>query len=221
MNKPARKIEWLVWGGLILIIAVIGGAYAWTKLGVGDRSLPVIGQIPEFNLTNQNNEPISIANLRGEVWVADIIFTRCPGPCAQMTRNLAKLQGNLPADQPVKLISFTSDPENDTPPILKKYADKFGADSKYWWFLTGNKQEIRSLAVNDFKFVVVEKKPGDRTVPEDLFVHSTYFDLVDKKGQVRGWTDHEGHLHAYFDSEDPEAREAILSAIKQLLREPS
>ncbi len=221
MNKPARKIEWLVWGGLILIIAVIGAAYAWTKLGVGNRPLPVIAQIPDFILTNQNNEPISFANLRGKVWVADIIFTRCPGPCAQMTRNLAKLQGNLPANQPVRLVSFTSDPDYDTPPILKKYADKFGADPKHWWFLTGNKQEIRSLAVNDFRFVVVEKKPGDRTVPEDLFIHSTYFDLVDKKGQIRGWTDHAGRLHAYFDSEDPEAREAMLSAIKQLLREPS
>ena len=221
MNKPARKIEWLVWGGLVLIIAVIGGVYAWTKLGPGGRPLPVIGQLPDFSLTNQNNEPISLANLRGKVWVADIIFTRCPGPCAQMTRNLAKLQGELPANQPVRLVSFTSDPDYDTPPILKKYADRFGADSNRWWFLTGNKQEIRRLAVNDFKFIVVEKKLEDRQVPEDLFIHSTYFDLVDKKGRVRGWTDREGRLHAYFDSEDPEARAEIRSAIKQLLHEPS
>lgn len=208
-------------GGLILIIAVIGGLYAWTKLGAGDRPLPVIAQLPDFKLTNQNNEPVSLADLRGKVWVADIIFTRCPGPCAQMTRNLAKLQGDLPVNQPVRLVTFTSDPDYDTPPILKKYADRFGADSNHWWFLTGNKQEIRRLAVNDFKFVVVEKKPEDRSVPEDLFIHSTYFDLVDKQGRVRGWTDREGRLHAYFDSEDPEARAEIRSAIKQLLRESS
>ena len=73
----------------------------------------------------------------------------------------------------MRLVTFTSDPDYDTPPILKKYADRFGADSNRWWFLTGNKQEIRRLAVNDFKFVVVEKKPEDRSVPEDLFVHST------------------------------------------------
>ncbi len=221
MNKPARKVEWLVWGGLVLIIAVIGGVYAWTRLGPGGRPLPVIGQLPDFSLTNQNNEPVSLANLRGKVWVADIIFTRCPGPCAQMTRNLAKLQNDLPANEPVRLVTFTSDPDYDTPPILKKYADRFGADSNRWSFLTGNKQEIRRLAVNDFKFIVVEKKPEDRSVPEDLFIHSTYFDLVDKKGQVRGWTDREGRMHAYFDSEDPEARAEIRSAIKQLLREPS
>lgn len=220
MNKPAQKIEWLVWGGLVLIITAIGGVFAWSKLGMGVRPLPVIAQLPDFKLTDQNNEPISLANLRGKVWVADIIFTRCPGPCARMTRNLAKLQAELPANQPVRLVSFTSDPDFDTPRVLKKYADKFGADPNRWSFLTGGKKEIRSLAVNDFKFVVMEKKPEDREVPEDLFIHSTYFDLVDKQGRVRGWTDREGRLHAYFDSEDPEARAEIRSAIKQLLREP-
>ncbi len=221
MNNPGRKMEWLVWGGLVLIIAVIGGLFAWRKLGPADRPLPVISQLPDFNLTNQNNEPVSLASLRGKVWVSDIIFTRCPGPCAQMTRTLAGMQADLPSKQRVRLVSFTSDPDYDTPPILKKYADRFGADLDRWSFLTGKREEIRRLAVNDFKFIVVEKKPAEREIPDDLFIHSTYFDLVDKKGRVRGWTDHEGHLHAYFDSEDPQARAEMLVAIKQLLREPS
>src|SRR5579872_5428234 len=212
MNEPARKIEWLVWGGLVLIITVIGVAFAWSKLNSGDRPLPVLAQLPGFTLTNQNNEPVSLASLRGQVWIADIIFTRCPGPCAKMTRHLAELQTALPANQPVRLVSFTSDPEYDTPTILKKYADKFNADSRRWWFLTGDRREIRQLAVNDFKFVVVEKKPGEREVPEDLFIHSTYAVLVDQKGRVRGWTDREGRLHAYFDLlEDPDAKAEILS----------
>ncbi|MDB6112663.1 MAG: photosynthetic protein synthase [Pedosphaera sp.] len=119
----------------------------------------------------------------------------------------------------MRLVSFTSDPEYDTPAVLKRYAERFGANSNQWSFLTGNKKEIRQLAVNDFKFVVVEKKPEEREVPEDLFIHSTWFVLVDAKGQVRGWTDREGQLHAYFDSEDPDARARILNAIPQLLRE--
>ncbi|MDB6112664.1 MAG: SCO1/SenC family protein [Pedosphaera sp.] len=92
MNKPTRKMEWVVWGGLVLIIAAIGGAFAWSRLHVGDLPLPVLGQLSDFNLTNQNNEAVSLASLRGKVWVADIIFTRCPGPCAKMTRHLAELQ---------------------------------------------------------------------------------------------------------------------------------
>ena len=79
----------LVWGGLLLTIAIIAGAFAWTKIR-GNRPLPVIGQIPDFTLTNENNEAVSFADLKGKVWVADIIFTRCPGPCPTMTRQLAR-----------------------------------------------------------------------------------------------------------------------------------
>jgi protein SCO1/2 len=224
-DKPAQKLEWLVWSGLVLVIAVICGAFLWSRLKPGpvsaDKSMPVLGQLPDFTLTNQNNQPVSLAKLRGQVWVADIIFTRCPGPCAKMTRHLAELQSELPADKPVKLVTLTSDPEYDHPPVLKKYSERFGADASRWWFLTGDKPQIRRLAVEDFKFVVVEKKPEEREIPEDLFIHSTWFVLVDQKGRVRGWTDREGNLHAYYDSEDPAARKQILAGIKELLREPA
>jgi protein SCO1/2 len=221
VNKSAKKIEWVVWGGLVLIMAVIGGAFAWTKLHDSGRPLPVICQIPAFNLTNQDNEPVTLASLRGQVWIADIIFTRCPGPCAKMTRELAKLQAALPGGEPVRLVSLTSDPDYDTPAKLKTYAGKFGADSNRWWFLTGNRKEIRSLAVNDFKFVVIEKAPEQREIPEDLFIHSTWFVLVDRQGRLRGWTDRDGRLHAKFDLEDADVQAQMLSAIKQLLKEPA
>jgi protein SCO1/2 len=151
--------------------------------------------------------------------VADIIFTRCPGPCARMTKHLAELQAALPADSPPRIVTLTSDPDYDTPSVLKRYAGTFGADFKRWSFLTGDKQKLRHLAVDDFKFVVVEKAPGEREIPDDLFIHSTWFVLVDQQGQVRGWVDGQGQLHAYFDSEDPSARERLLSAMSQLLHE--
>jgi protein SCO1 len=219
MNEPARKIQWAVWGGLILTIAAITGTFVWSRVAARELSLPVLCQIPDFALTNQNNQAVSMADLRGKVWVADIIFTRCPGPCARMTRRLADLQAALPADMPMRLVTFTSDPEYDTPPILKRYAERFGANSNQWWFLTGDKGKIRGLAVNDLKFVVVEKKPGEREAPDDLFIHSTWFVLVDAQGRVRGWTDHQGQLHAYFDSADPDALKQVLTAIRQLNRE--
>jgi protein SCO1/2 len=221
VNKPAQKIEWLVWSGLVLTIAVIGVAFAFSRLRAQTIPLPVIGQLPEFHLTNQDNQPITLASLRGQVWVADIIFSRCPASCATMTRRLAELQSALPKNSAVRLVSFTSDPEYDTPDILKKFALRFGADSNRWQFVTGNKPEIRGLAVNDFKFVVMETKPADRTVPDDLFIHSTYYVLVDQQGRVRGWNDKEGSLHAYFESTEPDSVAQLLPAIKQLLREPA
>jgi len=220
MTEPTRKTERLVWGGLIFIIAAIGGIFALSKM-IGGKPLPVIGQLSAFTLTNQNGEPVSLSSLGGKVWVADIIFTRCAGPCPTMTHHLAELQAALPPNESVRLVTLTSDPEYDTPPVLKRYAARFGADSNRWDFLTGPKPEIRRLAINDFKFVVVDVKPEEQKNAEDLFIHSTWFVLVDQRGQVRGWTDSEGRLHAYFDSEDPSARTEILSAIKQLLREPA
>jgi protein SCO1/2 len=119
----------------------------------------------------------------------------------------------------VRLVTLTSDPDFDTPPVLKKYAERFGADSNRWIFLTGPRPDIRKLAVNDFKFVVVDKPAADRAIPNDLFIHSIFFVLVDQQGRVRGWTDRDGSLHAYYDSQDDAARAQIIPAINQLLRE--
>jgi cytochrome oxidase Cu insertion factor (SCO1/SenC/PrrC family) len=220
MNPTSRKTEWLVWGGLALIIATISGAFVLSKLKGATRVLPAIGQITNFSLTNQDGATVSLASLRGKVWVADIIFTRCAGPCPAMTHQLALLQAALPAGNPAQIVTLTSDPEYDTPAVLKKYSLRFNANSNRWTFLTGPKPEIRRLAVDDFKFVVVEKQPGEREAPADLFIHSTWFVLVDKQARVRGWTDRDGSLHAYFDSEDPATQSELLSAINQLQREP-
>jgi protein SCO1/2 len=219
MNAPSRKFEWITRAGLILIFAAIAGAFAWSRLGGRNLPLPVIGKLSDFSLTDQDGETVTLAGLRGKVWVADVIFTRCPGPCAKMTKHLAEVQAALPADSPLRIVTLTSDPDYDTPPVLKRYAAHFGADSNRWTFLTGDKQKLRHLAVNDFKFVVVEKAPDDREIPDDLFIHSTWFVLVDQQGQVRGWVDGQGQLHAYFDSDDRSARERLLSAMSQLLHE--
>ena len=218
MNKSSKKIEWVVWGGLALVIATVALMYAVSKKGE-TMALPVIGKISDFTLTNQNNEAVSLARLRGKVWVADIIFTRCPGPCAAMTDHLAELQSLLPAGDGTRIVSLSSDPEYDTPQVLSNYASKHNADTNRWWFLTGPKKTLSELAVNDFKFVDIETKPEERTAPEDLFIHSTWYVLVDQQGRVRGWKDREGTLHAYFESTEPEMRTNLATAVKQLLRE--
>jgi protein SCO1/2 len=218
MKKSGSALDKFVWGILILVIAVIAGTFVHSKLK-SQSPLPVIGQISDFKLVDQDGSARTLADLKGKVWVADVVFTRCPGPCAGMTRHLAEIQALLPPGDGVRLVTLTSDPENDTPEVLKKYSQHFGADNSRWFFLTGPKAAIRHLEINDFKFVVVEKDAKERESEDDLFIHSTWFVLVDKQGRLRGWTDDGGSLHAYYDSTEDDARALLVKSVARLLRE--
>src|SRR6185437_14119189 len=145
------------------------------------EALPVLAQVADFSLTNQNSGAVSLADLRSRVWIADIIFTRCPGPCLRMTGQMKELQDALANEDQTKLVSLTTDPDYDTPAILKLYAERNGADANRWMFLTGTKKQINNLAVDSLKLSVVEKPPQDRVTPEDLWVHSTIFVVIDKQ----------------------------------------
>jgi protein SCO1/2 len=209
MNKPTRSIEWIVWGGLALVIMTIFGAYVASRL-VGKRQppLPVMCSVSDFALTNQFGRVVTLADLRGQVWVADIIFTRCPGACAKMTREMSELQSAWRPKAPFKLVSLTADPEFDTPGVLKQYGEKFGA-ALYWEFLTGKKLDLYRLATKGLLLAVDEVKADERTSPDDLFVHSTQFVVVDQQGRIRG----------SFDGTEPSSRQKIMKAIQTLLRE--
>ncbi|HTL57404.1 MAG TPA: SCO family protein [Candidatus Limnocylindrales bacterium] len=186
--KPPRT-ERLVWIGLGLTIALLllASLLALLKVRAGfGKSLPLYGQVADFALTNQNGQRVSLADLRGHVWVADIIFTRCAGPCLKMSRQMMELQQALPKSSAAKLISLTTDPEFDTPSVLKGYAERFEANPNRWTFLTGTKKQIAALAIESLKLTAIEKKPEEQQSPVDLFIHSTIFVLVDKHGQLRG-----------------------------------
>lgn len=177
--------------------------------------LPVYGQIADFSLTNQDGRAVSLADLRGHVWVADIIFTRCAGPCLRMTKQMKDLQAALPAGSDAKLVTLTTDPEYDQPPILKTYAGRFGAQPNRWMFLTGTKPQIASLAIGSLKLTAIEKKPEERQSDQDLFVHSTIYVLVDQRAQLRGVFETGG------EGVDPqEAQARVLAGIRRLEQEP-
>jgi cytochrome oxidase Cu insertion factor (SCO1/SenC/PrrC family) len=214
MNQPARRTEWLVWGGLALVgltlLAALLFARFASRSGLG-QLLPVYGQIADFGLTNQDGRAVSLADLRGQVWVADIIFTRCPGPCLKMTKQMKALQDALPPDSPTKLVTLTTDADFDTPPVLKAYAKRFEADPQRWMFLTGTKRGIANLAIDSLKLTAIEKKPEERESPQDLFVHSTIFVIADKRGQLRGVFETTG------EGIDPQnVKQQILAAVGRL-----
>ncbi len=155
------------------------------------KPLPVYAALSDFTLTNQNGQAVTLADLRGQIWIADAIFTRCPGQCLLMTAHMKEIQEALPAGQPIQLVSFTTDPAFDQPPVLKKYAEHFGARDNRWSFLTGDKTALHNVEVNGLKLSVVDKPAAQQESANDLFIHSEKFVLLDKQGRVRGWYDGE------------------------------
>jgi protein SCO1/2 len=137
-------------------------------------------EIPDFSLTERSGQPVSMADLKGKVWVADFFYSTCPGPCPMMTSRLSELQKKLADEADVRLVSISTDPAKDTPEVLQAYAKNFGA-SERWLFLTGEKEAIFSLAQKGFKLSVSE----DPTAAEPI-THSTKLVLVDRSGTVRG-----------------------------------
>jgi cytochrome oxidase Cu insertion factor (SCO1/SenC/PrrC family) len=218
MNPAVRRFPWTVGIGLLLLILALSLAFLLAKARSSTEHrepLPVYGPVADFSLTNQNGAAVSLADLRGRVWIADIIFTHCAGPCPRMTRQMKELQEELSKDNQAKLLTLTTDPDNDTPAVLKTYALRNGADTNRWMFLTGTKKQIGNLAVESLKLSAVEKKPEERASPDDLWVHSTIFVLVDKQAQLRGIYQTGGE-----DVSWPAEKAKLLAAVKQLEQEP-
>jgi protein SCO1/2 len=217
MSKPERKIEWMIWGGLFLVIATVLLASLLSLLryrtALG-QPLPILAEVADFTLTNQQGQVFTLANLRGQVWVADIIFTRCAGPCPRMTRQMKELQDALPATSKTKLVTLTTDPVFDTPQVLRLYGERFGANPERWTFLTGATDQIARLATSSLKLTAIEKSAAERESPEDLFIHSTIFVVVDKQGRLRGVFESSGE-----GIEPQQVKEKILSAVKRLEQE--
>ena len=216
MDDTIQKVSRTIWIGIGLVIVLIAVSFVLSKVEPKRHvaPLPVIGSVSDFNLTNQSGEPVTLASLRGKVWVADIIFTRCAGPCPRMTKQMAELQAALPKDSGAKLITLTTDPEFDTPEILKRYATRFNADAARWNFFTGTKPQIAALAIDSLKLTALEKAEESRANPDDLFVHSTIFVIVDKQARLRGAIETDGDGIEWTN-----VQPAILSAIGQLERE--
>lgn len=167
--------------------------------------------VPEFRLTERSGRMVTRDDLKGKVWVAGFVFTRCSGPCPAVSATMARLQKELKlaeADD-LRLVTFTIDPDRDSPDELKAYAKNWQADPDRWLFLTGSEPQIHSLLIEGFKAAVVRtqsKKEGEE------FDHSTRLAVVDRQGIIR----------AYFDglpgkADTKESFEKNLSELKSLV----
>lgn len=183
-------VPWLIWGLVGMVVLSVAGVFVSTVLKASRQPLPDYGEIPDFTLTNQTGRSFTKADLAGNIWIADIIFTRCPGPCLDMTRRMKAIQDALPPGSPVRLLSLTADPEFDTPAVLNQYAARAGAKASRWEFLTGTKQAIYGLATAGLKLAVEENI--DRSPGEDPFIHSTRMVIIDGRGRLRAFSSEGG-----------------------------
>lgn len=143
---------------------------------------PVKGSVPDFSLMTQTGNPISKKNLDGKIYVADFIFTRCSDICPRMAVQMTRVQEKYKDNHDFKILSFTVDTENDSLSVLSDYAINCNAIKDKWYFITGKKEEIFSLAREGFKLSAEESADSPQN-----FIHSDRFVLVDKEGKIRGY----------------------------------
>jgi len=192
---------------LVLIPVVTAAVLFWLRQlqvnALSNRPLPAYGAVPDFQLVNQDGQSFGSQQLSGKIWIADFIFTTCPGPCPIISTRMSELQKPL-GKSDVHLVSFTVDPEKDTPEVLRVYADKLRKEPLRWDFLTGPIATIASLSRDGFKLGL-----SDGESPETGPIHSTRFVLVDRHGAIRG----------YYDALAPDGVTKLLADTNHLLRE--
>ncbi len=192
---------------LILIPVVTLGLLLWLRnvevAALRQRTVSSYGTVPSFQLTNQNGQPFGSVQLAGKIWIADFIYTTCPGPCPMISNRMSELQKPLEKTD-VHLVSFSVDPEKDTPEVLRRYAERLQAEPGRWDFLMGPRSAIYKLSHDGFKLAI-----SDGSDAQGIPVHSTRIVLVDRHSQIRG----------YYDATEADAVTKLVADTNHLLRE--
>lgn len=169
-----------------------------------------VGPAPAFELIDQLGMPRTNEDLRGKVWVADFIFTRCQLICPALTYQMSQIRDRLqqrPDWDRIRLVSFSVDPEHDTPEVLKAYGERFGAHPDHWLFLTGEKEAVWTMVEKGFR-LALDESPENLQMPID---HSSKLVLIDARGRIRG----------YYSGLEETGHRALLADLDQVLAESS
>ena len=139
-------------------------------------------KVKNIEFTNQLGKKVSLYDLKGKIIVIDFFFSRCPSICPGLARSMKRLQDSFKKnDSIVQFISISVDPEHDSVPQLRKFADRVNANHDTWWFVTGNKKDIYDFAFNELKASVTDVNI------DTAFLHTENFFLLDSSFIVRGW----------------------------------
>jgi protein SCO1/2 len=160
--------------------------------------LPAYDKVPSFTMTDSEGRPFRQSEMAGKIWIVDFIYTFCPAECPLMSSRMRKLEGQIKDMNDVSLLSISVDPERDTPPVLNKFAHRWGAPNGQWKFITGDAATVHLLAYQTFHVGDVINK----------MEHSTKFAVVDRQGVIRG----------YYSSFDRDSMADLLKDIESLRR---
>ena len=201
MSKKA--ISYLVFFGLLLS----GFYYAMVKYtDFEEVKLPVLNTVQPFEFLRQDSATASQKDIRNRVYVAEYFFTTCKGICPKMNKNMKAIYEQFKTDSNFLIVSHTVNPETDSLPVLRHYADSLGADVSNWWFLTGSKDKLYQTARESY--LLDDPKNSTKNIDEQ-FLHTQFFTLVDRQGRVRG----------VYDGIKKEEVDQLTTDIKTLIKE--
>lgn len=170
------------------------------------RDLPVLSYVQPFSFTNQAGRVITEKDVQGKVFVAEFFFTTCKGICPKMNRNMQELHIKFGNEADFRILSHTVDPATDDVAKLKIYADSLNANASTWWFVTGSKDSLYSMARRSY---LLESRDNDTIPIAEQFIHTQFFSLVDREGRVR----------KIYDGLKKQDLEALQKDITSLLQE--
>ena len=201
MSKKA--ISYLVFFGLLL-----GGFYyAMIKYtDFEEVKLPVLNTVQPFVFLRQDSIMAEQKDIRNRVYVAEYFFTTCKGICPKMNKNMKAIYEQFKTDSSFLIVSHTVNPDTDSLPVLRHYADSLGADVSNWWFLTGSKESLYKTARESY--LLDDPKNSTKNIDEQ-FLHTQFFTLVDRQGRVRG----------VYDGIKKEEVDQLMTDIKTLIKE--
>jgi cytochrome oxidase Cu insertion factor (SCO1/SenC/PrrC family) len=207
LEQPSARASTLWKATLIAIPIVTLLLLLWLRQlevnALRQRSVSSYGSVPEFQLINQDGKNFGSSDLRGNIWIADFVYSTCPGPCPMISSRMSELQKPFEKTD-VHLVSFTVDPAKDTPEVLRTYAERLRAEPGRWDFLTGPQSTIYNLSRNGFKLAI-----SDGSDAQGIPVHSTRMILVDRHGEIRG----------YYDAAEADSITKLVADTTHLLRE--
>lgn len=176
----ARELRPRSWSRWLALVAFTG------LVGCDSEPLPVLTEVPDFTLTRESGESFSSAqSLRGHVWIANFVFTTCPSICPTLTSQMGNLERRTRGAD-IRFVSFSVDPDTDTPEVLMRYARTHDANLERWAFLTGEAPHMRAVIEEGLRM-----RMGERADDGDI-LHGGHFVLVDASGHVRGFYRNEG-----------------------------
>jgi protein SCO1/2 len=191
-SRPGRGVALAALTGrplfwIVTVAAIAAWPLVWSLRTPVPPVPPVLGVIPSFALTDEAGRPFGSAQLAGRAWVASFVFTRCPTVCPRITARMARLQDRARSLEPaLHLVSFSVDPDYDTPERLAEYARGHGASPRMWTFVTGPAGEVRATVERGLR--VSMGGPDVPASPAELS-HGTHLVLVDGAGRIRGYYD--------------------------------